>query len=75
MIPDGWSFAYDTSTPSCRLLNQAYNPDDKENTQYYVIDGFIVSPNVTVDSVKTLDEGFANSDHNPVLLKATLNTK
>ncbi len=71
-LPEGWSFAYDASNPSCRLLNQPYNPADTQNTQYYVIDGYIVSPNVKVDSVKTLDEGFENSDHNPVLLKVTL---
>ena len=42
------------------------------NTQYYVIDGFILSPNVQLDEVKVLDEGFANSDHNPVSLQVTL---
>jgi endonuclease/exonuclease/phosphatase family metal-dependent hydrolase len=72
MLPTGWSFACDTSTPSCRLLNQPYDPSDTANTQYYVIDGFILSPNVKLESVNTLDEGFANSDHNPVQLKVTL---
>jgi hypothetical protein len=37
-----------------------------------VIDGFLVSPNVRVESVETLDEGFACTDHNPVLLKVSL---
>lgn len=72
MLPDGWTLAYDLDTPSCRLLNQPYNPADTENTQYYVIDGFIVSPNVKLVSVKTQDEGFVYSDHNPVLLEVTL---
>lgn len=72
MLPEGFSYAYDLSTPSCRLLNQPYDPTDEVNTQYYVIDGFILSPNVTLDSVETLDLAFANSDHNPVLLKVTL---
>jgi endonuclease/exonuclease/phosphatase family metal-dependent hydrolase len=72
MIPSGWSFAYDTSSPSCRLLNQPYDPSDTANTQYYVIDGFILSPNVKLETVKTLDEGFKNSDHNPVQIKVTL---
>lgn len=69
----GWQYCYDTAVPSCRLLNQPYNPEDTENTQYYIIDGFIVSPNLTVDSVETLDEGFVYSDHNPVLLRLTMN--
>jgi hypothetical protein len=37
-----------------------------------VIDGFIVSPNVTVDTVETLDFGFQNSDHNPVYITVSL---
>ena len=37
-----------------------------------MIDGYIVSPNVQVDRVKTLDEGFVYTDHNPVLLEVTL---
>ena len=72
MLPEGWSFAYDLAKPSCRLLNQPYDPSDTVNTQYYVIDGFIVSPNVTVDAVENLDLDFENADHNPVRLTATL---
>ena len=73
MLPEGWSYAYDLSVPSCRLLNQPYDPADTESTQHYVIDGFILSPNVTLESVETLDQGFIASDHNPVLLRVTLN--
>ena len=73
MLPEGWSYAYDLSVPSCRLLNQPYDPADTENTQHYVIDGFILSPNVTLENVETLDQGFIASDHNPVLLRVTLN--
>lgn len=68
---EGWQFAFDTSTPSCRLLNMPYDPGNPD-TQYYVIDGFIVSPNVQVDSVETVDDGFEFSDHNPVMLHVTL---
>ena len=71
-LPEGFSFVYDLDTPSCRLLNQPYDPSDTANTQYYVIDGLIVSPNVKLDSAETLDLGFANSDHNPVRLTVTL---
>ncbi len=72
LLPEGWQFAYDLSVPSCRLLNQPYDPADIANTQYYVIDGFILSPNVRLDAVETLDLGFANSDHNPVRLQVSL---
>ena len=72
LLPEGWRFAYDPSAPTCRLLNQPYDPADTAHTQYYVIDGFILSPNVTLEQVETLDLAFANSDHNPVHLRFTL---
>lgn len=71
ILPQGWQFACDLDTPSCRLLNQPYDPDSPD-TQLYVIDGFILSPNVRLDSVETLDKGFAYADHNPVALAVTL---
>lgn len=69
MIPSGFKYGCDITVPSCRLLNQPYNPADVENTQYYVLDGYIVSPNLLIESVKTLDYGFESSDHNPVVIK------
>jgi hypothetical protein len=71
-LPEGFSYVYDLAVPSCRLLNQPYDPADTANTQYYVIDGFIVSPNVRVEKVEGLSLGFENSDHNPVALTVTL---
>lgn len=70
-LPDGWQFAYDITTPTCRLLNQPLNLAD-DATQLFVIDGFILSPNIRLGSVETLDESFRYSDHNPVLLNVTL---
>ncbi len=72
VLPEGFGYVYDLSVPSCRLLNQPYDPADTVNTQYYVIDGFLVSPNVDVLSLKTLDLGFAYSDHNPVCMEFAL---
>ena len=71
-VPDGWTIGYDTDTPTCRLLNQPYDPSDTVNTQYYVIDGFIMSPNVDLKEVKTQDLDFEYSDHNPVVMKVVL---
>ena len=71
-LPAGWSFVWDDATPTCRLLNQPYRPEDTANTQYYVIDGFLISPNLRVSEVQTLDQGFTWSDHNPVLLELEL---
>ena len=71
-MPARFRYVADSSVPTCRLLNQPYNPEDTVNTQYYVIDGIIVSPNVQVEKVETLDEGFVYSDHNPVRCVLTL---
>ena len=68
-LPDGWRFAFDSKTPTCRLLNEPYN---EKTTQHYVIDGFIISPNLEIITVTTIDEEFFNSDHNPVLLEVKL---
>ena len=69
ILPEGWQFAYDSSAATCRLLDKPY----KNNCQLYVIDGFILSPNVKLESVKTDDSmNFEYSDHNPVRLDVTL---
>ena len=73
ILPEGWQFAYDLTVPSCRLLNQPYDPESPD-TQSYVIDGFILSPNVEVKKVETLDAQFTYTDHNPVILEAALSS-
>lgn len=71
-FPGEWQFLMDESVPSCRLLDMPYKGADHETFQYYLIDGFIVSENVTVALLETQDLGFAVSDHNPVLMRVTL---
>lgn len=71
-LPAGFSFQIDELKPTCRLLNQPYDETDP-NTQYYLIDGFIVSDNVSVVGVTNLDKGFLYSDHNPIVLEFKLN--
>ena len=62
-------FLMDSSVPTCRSLDQPYAGADRETFQYYVIDGFIISSNLEVKRLETLDEDFVNTDHNPVLLE------
>lgn len=71
LLPHGWQFGYDASIPTCRLLSTVYTGDDA-NMQFYVIDGYILSPNVRLDDVKTIDLGFTHSDHHPVQMEVTL---
>lgn len=70
-LGEGWTFACDEEVPSCRLLCEPYNPDS-ENTQYYILDGFILSPNIALNQVMTIDQGFVYADHNPVRVEVTL---
>ncbi len=66
---NGFTFVNDISTPTCRLLNQPYDSENHDNNQYYSIDGFIVSANITVESIQVIDQDFLYSDHNPVLIE------
>ncbi|NLB89910.1 MAG: hypothetical protein GX786_01625, partial [Clostridiales bacterium] len=70
-LPSGWKYVYDNSSPTCRLLNKPYNPADT-TTQYYGIDGFILSPNVQITGVQTYNANFEYSDHNPVVMEVQL---
>jgi endonuclease/exonuclease/phosphatase family metal-dependent hydrolase len=69
---DGWNFCMDNETPTCRALDKVYKGSDSNDFSYFMLDGFIVSDNVKVSSVKTVNKNFKNTDHNPVLLNVTL---
>lgn len=75
MLKPGWQFVYDDSKPTCRSLEYKYNDEAAANHewQYYVLDGFLVSPNVNALSVDVIDLDFQNSDHNPVHMTFELN--
>ena len=70
-LKNGWQYGYDARRAGCRLLNAPYDPRNKD-TQFYIIDGFILSPNVELKTVYTMDEGFVYSDHNPVYMAFAL---
>lgn len=67
-LPDGFRYVFDGDSATCRLLDRPLD----DGSQKYVLDGFIVSPNVRVDLVDTVEPGFVNSDHEPVMLQVTL---
>lgn len=77
-IPEGTFDGYDVSlappldesdpVPSCRNADGAYH----EGQYVLTVDGFLVTPNVTVESAQVLDTRFAYSDHNPVRMTFTL---
>lgn len=71
-LPEGWKFVTDATKPTARLLNEVYS-GNYDNTQLYVIDGFILSPNITSKSVITIENNFSYSDHHPVKISIQLN--
>ncbi len=66
----GWQFAYDPTSPTNRDVNSSYI---KGKTGTTIIDFFVVSPNISVLSVETLNTGFEYSDHLPVRISIRLN--
>lgn len=65
----GFEWYYDEKVNTVRELDAPYQ---NGKTFERVIDGYLVSPNVEVLAVETVDLGFENSDHNPVLLDIKL---
>lgn len=64
--PEGWQWAFDPDTPTNRSLASAYREGE---TYVTIIDGFLVSPNVTIEETETISMGFALSDHQPVKVR------
>ena len=73
-IPEHFSFAVSDNVPTCRLLNIPYSGNYQES-QVYVLDGYIVSDNLNVVKVETIDTGFRWADHQPVRLEVMLNSE
>ncbi|HNW81745.1 MAG TPA: endonuclease/exonuclease/phosphatase family protein [bacterium] len=67
--PDGWNWAFNKEVPTVRNNEAAYVKGQNFVT---VIDGFLVSPDVTVESVTTIETGFEYSDHQPVVMRIKL---
>lgn len=70
-IPAHFSFAVSDNVPTCRLLDGPYS-GNYTDSQVYVLDGFIVSDNLTVNLVTNIDTDFLYADHQPVRLEVTL---
>ena len=68
-MPGTWTWASDPLSPSHRKL---VNPYVKGQTFATLIDFYLLSPNIEVKEVKTINMDFAYSDHQPVFLKVKL---
>ena len=72
MLPDGFRKCTDydgAMIATTRYTDIPYGPDSFT----VILDGFIVSDNITVKSVSNIDFGYEYTDHNPVVLKFVLN--
>ena len=72
IIPEGFRKCTDYSegmVPSTRYTNIPYS----EESFTVILDGFIVSDNVTCEYVQNIDAAFQYTDHNPVVMKFKLN--
>lgn len=67
----GWTVAVDTKVPSYRTNNAPYI-ENGPDAYVGVIDGFLLSPNVSMKKIETYDLKFKDSDHNPVSLEVKL---
>ncbi|MEA5013578.1 MAG: endonuclease [Candidatus Limiplasma sp.] len=70
-LPEGYAYAFDASVPTNRAVRESYS-GDRKNSQFYVIDGFILSSNIKINHLETVDLNFEYSDHQPVRLEFTL---
>lgn len=72
LLPDGilkcTQYDDENLIPTCRNCDVPYGPE----CMIFVIDGFLVSKNVTVRELHNVDAGFAYSDHNPVVMTFSL---
>lgn len=73
IIPEGFKKCIDYDggemIPTTRYTNIPYGDDSFT----VILDGFIVSDNITVNSVENIDCAFKYTDHNPVVMKFVLN--
>ncbi len=68
-FPGGWQWAWDSRVPTNRSNKQAFIKGENTAT---IIDYYIVSPNLNVDTVITHDMQFRYSDHQPVYMRVSI---
>ncbi len=68
-LPQDWLWIYDTTTPTNRKLTEVYKDGETFTT---LIDFFLISPNLQLEKVRTINQTFEYSDHQPVYVKLKL---
>lgn len=70
LFPEDWRWIYDPGTPTNRSNKDPFVPKE---TFTSLIDFFLISPNIRAVSVKSIDQQFAFSDHQPVRMEVEIN--
>ncbi len=68
-LPEDWRWVYDPLTPTNRKAKFTYQPGE---TFITIIDFFLISPNIQALDIKTLNQDFKFSDHQPVWMEVKL---
>lgn len=69
LIPKGWVYAFDPSHTTNRDVDVPYMEGSTFST---LIDFFVLSPNLRLQSIKTIPTGYREADHQPVVLRIVL---
>jgi endonuclease/exonuclease/phosphatase family metal-dependent hydrolase len=67
----GWQWAFDPDMPTNRRVAFPY---DQRSSPTTIIDCYLLSPNIELFQVETIDLGFKFSDHQPVKLQIRLSS-
>lgn len=65
LFPAEWKWVFSPSVPTNRFNNQPFVKGKNKTT---IIDFFLVSPNIFVNSVETINLDFSLSDHQPIMM-------
>ncbi len=73
LFEEGWHWgSAGGGIPTERSLNLPYKEGTREQIQFSLTDGYVTTPNIGVSSAEAIDMQFVPSDHNPILLRITL---
>lgn len=67
-----YTFNQSSAIPTGRSLDKPLAGADRDSFIYYLIDGFIISSNIEMQSLVNIDKEFKNTDHNPVMMEVVL---
>lgn len=69
-LPQDWLWVYDTKVATNRKLTEVYKDGETFTT---LLDFFLISPNLQLKKVRTINQTFQYSDHQPVYVELRLN--